>query len=104
MISRHWKGTTKPGLAESYIRHLTDETFPKLREIPGFVSAQILKRDVSSLTEFQVVTLWQSLRAIQAFAGDDHELAVVPEVAQAMLLSFDRRVEHYEVVERLGGG
>jgi heme-degrading monooxygenase HmoA len=102
VISRHWKGTTKPGLAQSYVRHLLDETFPRLRELPGFVSAQILKRDVSSVTEFQIVTLWESLRAIQAFAGEDHELAVVPEVAQALLLSFDRRVEHYEVVERVG--
>jgi heme-degrading monooxygenase HmoA len=102
VISRHWKGTAKPGLAESYIRHLQDETFPRLRALPGFLSAQILRRDVSSLTEFQIVTLWESLRAIQAFAGEDHELAVVPEVAQALLLSYDRRVVHYEVVERPG--
>jgi len=98
VISRHWRGTTKPGLAESYIRHLKDETLPRLREIPGFLSAQILRRDVSSVTEFQVVTLWESLRAIQAFAGEDHETAVIPEAAQAMMLSFDRRVVHYEVV------
>ena len=101
MISRHWRGTTKPGLAESYIRHLQDETFPRLREIDGFVSAQILKREVASVTEFQIVTLWESLQAIHAFAGEDHETAVVPEAARAMLLSFDRRVVHYEVVERL---
>jgi heme-degrading monooxygenase HmoA len=99
VISRHWRGTTKPGLAESYIRHLQDETLPRLREIRGFVSAQILKREVSSVTEFQIVTLWESLQAIHAFAGEDHEIAVVPEAAQAMMLSFDRRVVHYQVVE-----
>ncbi len=58
---------------------------------------------MSSVTEFQVVTWWESLRAIQAFAGQDHEEAVVPEQARATMLSFDRRVRHYEVVESLVG-
>src|SRR5258706_5957164 len=75
MISRHWKGTTKPGLAESYLEHLRAEVFPKLRAIPGFVSAQVLRRDVSQLTEVQVVTPWESLAAIRAFAGEDLETA-----------------------------
>lgn len=99
MISRHWKGITKPGLAESYVEHLKAEVFPKLRSIPGFISAQVLRRDVSQLTEFQVVTLWESLAAIRAFAGEDPDTAVVPEAASALLLSFERRVVHYEVAD-----
>lgn len=97
MISRHWKGTTKPGLAEAYIEHLESATLPQLLTIPGFVSASILRREVHGGTEFQIVTLWESVSAIQAFAGQDIEVAVVPEAAQAMLLTFDRHVMHYEV-------
>jgi heme-degrading monooxygenase HmoA len=104
MISRHWKGTTKPGLAETYIQHLKSEIFPKLQAIPGFLSASILRRDVSNVSEFQVVTLWESLSAIRSFAGDDHETAVVPEAARAMILRFDRRVEHYEVAGSVAPG
>lgn len=37
--------------------------------------------------------------AIRAFAGDDVESAVVEPEAVAALVSFDRTVQHYEVVQ-----
>lgn len=49
--------------------------------------------------EFLVVTRWRSLDAIRRFAGADAEIAVVPENVQQMMLDYDRRVAHYEVVE-----
>jgi heme-degrading monooxygenase HmoA len=51
--------------------------------------------------EFLVLTRWASMDAIRAFAGDDVGKAVVePEAVQA-LLSFDRTVQHYEVVQEV---
>jgi heme-degrading monooxygenase HmoA len=97
MVSRHWKGTAKPGQAEAYIRHLRTDTFPKLARIPGFVRASILKRGVEAGTEFQVVTVWESLQAIQAFAGSSTDSAVVPPLVQGLMLSYDTQVAHYEI-------
>ena len=101
MISRHWRGATKQGQDQAYIDHLKTETFPKLRAIPGFVSASILKRDGADGSEFEIVTVWQSRKAIEAFAGRDIDTAVVPEAAQAMLAEFDQRVRHFEIVDTL---
>ena len=78
MISRHWKGIAKRELADAYIAHLKSDTFPKLASLEGFVRASILRREVPSGTEFQIVTVWSSLQAIHAFAGADIETAVVP--------------------------
>jgi len=103
MISRHWRALAKPGEAERYIRHLTEETFPKLSGIPGFIRASILRRELPRGTEFLIVTEWQSLDAIKAFAGDDPEAAVVPAVVQAMMIEYDPRVRHYEVAKVHGG-
>ena len=61
MISRQWRGITKPGRAADYIRHLERETFPSLAKLPGFIGAAILKREVGEMTEFQIVTEWESL-------------------------------------------
>ena len=97
MISRHWKGLCKPEFADQYVEHLRVETFPQLARLPGFVRATILRRILPGGVEFQVVTLWRSLAAIEAFAGGDVELAVVPEPVQAMMLSYDQRVAHYEI-------
>jgi heme-degrading monooxygenase HmoA len=97
MLSRHWKGIAKPGQAEAYIRHLKSDTFPKLSGIPGFIRASILRRNVDTGTEFQVVTLWDSLDAIKAFAGERPDVAVVPATVRSMMASYDSHVIHYEV-------
>jgi len=98
MISRHWTGICRRDRADAYIHHLRSETFPVLTTIAGFVRASILKRDVEGGIEFQIITVWESLEAIKSFAGEDTEAAVVPLVAQAMMVEFDARARHYEVV------
>ena len=98
MISRLWKGITKPGLAAHYFEHLKTRTVPELTATPGFMSVSILKRDVAEGTEFLVVTRWASLESIRTFAGEDIEAAVVPEEAARLMAAYDRRVVHYDVV------
>ena len=97
MISRHWKGIAKREDAKHYVVHLKRDTFPRLASLPGFVRGSILCREVANGIEFQVITVWDSVRAIEAFAGADAEIAVVPAVAQAMMVDFDRRATHCEV-------
>ena len=63
-----------------------------------------LRRDVEGGTEFMIVTLWDSLAAIKAFAGADIEAAVVPDSVQEMMLAYDRRASHYEVVASYDSG
>jgi heme-degrading monooxygenase HmoA len=99
LISRHWKGVTKPGQEAAYLAHLERETFPALTQIAGFLTATVYRRAVEAGTEFLIVTIWRSLDAIKAFAGDDIEAAVVPPAAQALLASYDRRAVHYEIID-----
>lgn len=99
MISRLWTGVARPGQAESYVNHLRADTFPQLSAIPGFVRASVLRREVDGGTEFKIITEWESLTAIRAFAGRDPEVAVVPRVVQAMMAHYDTRVVHYEIVD-----
>jgi len=98
MISRHWNGLCKRDAADRYVEHLERESVPQLAALPGFIRASILRRGLAAGTDFQVVTLWESLAAIEAFAGQDVDAAVVPASVQAMMLSYDRKVAHYEVV------
>jgi heme-degrading monooxygenase HmoA len=99
MISRHWRGFAKPAHADEYVQHLRSETFPELAKIPGFIGASILRRnDVRQGVEFLVVTTWESIGAIQQFAGRDSEVAVVPAKVDRMMIEYDRRARHYEVL------
>jgi ATP-dependent Clp protease ATP-binding subunit ClpA len=98
-VARHWRGVVKPGRAGDYVDHLRRETFAALARHAGFVSASILRREVEDGTEFQVVTIWESLEAIKVFAGEDVTTAVVPPAAQALLVRYDERAEHFEIVQ-----
>ena len=86
MIARHWRGIARAAAADAYLDHLRDETFPALR------------RDVPLGVEFLIVTNWESLEAIRAFAGEDVETAVVPPVVHGLMAEFDTHARHYEVV------
>ena len=90
------RGSSKPG--QDYIKHLRSEAFPGLRKIPGFVDGSILSRQVSGGVEFLIVTRWDSLDAIAKFAAADIEAAVVTPEGAAMMIDYDQRVRHYEVL------
>ena len=98
MISRHWTGLAKAGCTGAYVEHLQTETFPAIRKLPGFVDASILSRVVAEGVEFLVVTQWESLDAIRAFAGEQLDEAVVPAEVRDMMIKYDRQVRHYEVI------
>ena len=74
------------------------ETFPQLKKIPGFVDASILRREAEAGVEFLIVTRWESLEAIRQFAGREIEAAVVPAKVQEMMIEYDAKVHHYEVI------
>ena len=98
MISRQWRGVARSTHADEYVEHLYTETFPHLSKIPGFIDAAILKRNVQQGVEFLIVTHWESIRAIEQFSGSDADVAVVPKKVQEMMIEYDRRVRHYEVL------
>jgi heme-degrading monooxygenase HmoA len=79
MISRHGQGTAKLEEATNYIGHLNSDTFPKLEAIPGFIRASILKRATDNGIEFLIVTVWDSIEAVQRFAGANPVLQSFPK-------------------------
>jgi heme-degrading monooxygenase HmoA len=73
----------------------------ELGNVPGFLGADLLRRDMPDAIEFTVISRWASLDAIRAFAGDDPTKALVEPGAVAALREFDDRATHHEVLERV---
>lgn len=103
MISRIWHGWTTPANADAYETLLKQEIFVGIqaRQINGFLGIQLMRRDLDDEVEFVTVMWFDSLAAVQAFAGDDYDVAVVPPKARALLARFDERSQHYEVKANL---
>jgi len=98
-VARQWKGVVRPGQADTYLAHLREDTIPALTRLDGFRHVSILRREVEDGTEFQVTTVWRSSASIEAFAGADVTMAVVPPAAQALMVRYDERAAHYEIVQ-----
>ena len=98
MIARLWHGWTSPRNADAYEEFLRTKMFPSIQRVPGFVGADLLRRDARDEIAFVTITRFESLESVRAFAGDDYEQAVVEPEARALLSRFDQRSEHYEVV------
>ncbi|MEZ4588099.1 MAG: hypothetical protein R2909_17110 [Gemmatimonadales bacterium] len=99
MIVRIWHGWTTPANADTYERLLNEEIFPGIeaKNVAGYRGIQLLRRVVGDEVEFVTVMRFDSLDAVRAFAGEDHETAYVPQKARAVLARFDARSQHYEV-------
>lgn len=101
MVIREWRGRAAPDKVDEYPRHFGSNVLPELRRIDGFRAAFLTRREIAGQIEFLVLTHWESMNAIRAFAGDDAERAIVEPGGVAALLDFDPHVRHYEVLEDL---
>lgn len=99
MICRIWHGWTTHANADTYERLLREEVFVGIRgrHIAGFRGIELLRRALVDEVEFVTLMWFDSLDAVRTFAGEDHEVAVVPPAARAVLSRFDPRSAHYEV-------
>lgn len=98
MIVREWRGYAAITEPEAYPQHLLRSVRPRLEQLAGFRGLYLMSRRNLEEIEFLVLTLWESMDAIAAFAGNHPELAVVEPEARAALLRFDSTVQHYELL------
>src|SRR6478735_2023973 len=71
MIARIWHGWTTPENAQPYEDLLRSEVLPGIHRVAGYRDAYLLRRDAGDEVEFVTITLFDSLDAVRAFAGDD---------------------------------
>jgi heme-degrading monooxygenase HmoA len=97
MIARTWRGVVRRADAEEYADYIRETGFPEYGETPGNRGAWILRRDEGQETEYITLSLWESVDAVRAFAGEDIEAAVLyPE--DERYLTGESTVRHYEIV------
>jgi antibiotic biosynthesis monooxygenase (ABM) superfamily enzyme len=96
LITRLWRGWTAPENAQAYADFLLGTLFPTMREIDGFLDADVLRRRDGDEVAFVTLTRFDSLDAIRTFAGEDYELAAVEPEALVLLSRYEERAAHFE--------
>jgi heme-degrading monooxygenase HmoA len=103
MILREWRGRASFLKPEAYPDHFRRQVLPDLKRVPGFLGAELGRRETGEAIEFVVLTRWRDRAAIEGFAGRDIDRAVVEPGAVAALIDFDATVRHYDVIEAVRG-
>ncbi len=100
MISRIWHGWTTPDQADAYQHIVSHEVLPDIAamKVPGYQGGTLMRRDQGAEVEFVTVLWFDSLDAVRSFVGEDYEVAHVPARAREVLLRFDARSQHYDVL------
>jgi heme-degrading monooxygenase HmoA len=101
MICRYWRGWASSANAATYEKLLRTKVLPGIN-VKGYRGAYVMHREVAGTVEIATITLWDSLDAVKAFAGDNYQTAVVTDEAKALLSNFDRVCVHYETVMEPG--
>lgn len=91
-----WRGWTSPENADAYAAFLLGSLFPSMRELHGFLDADVLRRRDGDEVAFVTLTRFRSLEAIRAFAGDEYEVAVLEPEALALLSRYEPRAVHFQ--------
>ena len=100
MIVRTWAARATKAGAKAYCAYFEKTLLPQLQQLDGFSGAFLLARDDDGLVELTAHTLWTSIDAIRAFAGNEITSAVVEPEALAVLQHSDPTVVHRDVLLR----
>jgi len=101
MLARIWRGRVPAGKTEAYLQYLNDTGIKDYQATEGNRGVFVLHRSEAGITEFVILTLWDSLEAIRRFAGPEPEKPVYYPEDKDFLLEFEPRVAHYEVEAHL---
>lgn len=100
-IKRVWHGWTTPQNAPVYENLLHSEVFPGIeaKQIPGYRSIELWRRDLADEVEFNTIMTFDSLQNVIDFQGKNYEQAYVPDAARKVLKRWDESSLHYETRE-----
>ncbi|SRR5579859_396099 len=99
MIIRKWSCRARHSKAHKYPEYFRTQIMPELRKQKGFLGGFLSQRSSGDDTEFLVLTRWQSVDAVRAFAAPVLENVVIDTGALATVDTYDDRVRQYEVLE-----
>ena len=97
MIARMWFGRTKAQDYDTYSTYLEESGVAALKETAGNRGVMVVRRLDGNEAEFGVISFWDSLDNVKAFAGEDVDVARYFPDDERFLLEFTPKLKHFEV-------
>jgi len=103
MIARTWRGAVPEARSDEYHDYLMKTGVPGLQGTPGNCGVFVFRKLADGAAQFELVSLWDSLDSIRAFAGDPVDAARYYPEDEDFLLELEPKVTHYEVLVKPAG-
>jgi heme-degrading monooxygenase HmoA len=100
MIARIWRGITLKEKADDYLAYLHETGLRDYAKTPGNRGVTTLRRDQGEHCEIMLISLWDSMDAVRAFAGENPDRSVYYPEDDQYLLQMEPLVRHYDVAEQ----
>jgi len=97
VIARVWTGRTRVEDYDTYMAYLEESGVAALHATAGNQGVMVLRRLHGAEAEFSVMSFWDSLDDVKAFAGEDVDAARYFPDDERYLLDFPPRLKHFEV-------
>ena len=97
MIARVWHGKTDKSNFDAYSEFLRKTAIPDYKKARGIQGMSFLRNVIGAEAHFTLITYWQNMEAIRAFAGEEVDKAKYYPEDKNFLLEFEEKVQHYEV-------
>jgi heme-degrading monooxygenase HmoA len=91
-----WRGTVPTDRADDFRVHLEKTGVAEYRQ-HGALDVRVLRRQEPPRTHFVVLSTWEDMHAVMAFAGPEPDVAVLYPDDDVYGLVPDHHVTHYEL-------
>ena len=99
MHARTWRGSTRASDRDAYSAYVNETGIAAYRATPGNRGAYLMTRLVGDRADFLVMSFWDSLSDIEAFAGDDITAAVFYPEDDRYLIARDPVADNWLVAQ-----
>lgn len=97
-FARIWQGRTKAERADEYYAYLMEAGIPKFATVKGNLGVQVLRATADGITEFTVISYWESLEVIKNYAGEDITKTRHLPRDKEFLIELRDKVQTFEIV------
>ncbi len=99
MIARQWTCLCPRERRAGFLRHLERTGVAETAALPGCLGHQVLEREEPGGVRICLITYWESMEAVRAYAGEEPEQARLYEGDEAFGIEPETRALHWRVLE-----
>jgi len=97
LIIRLWHGRTAVSDLDAYTTFMLERAVPDYESIAGNQGCYFTRRVAVDAAHFMLITHWESMEAVKAFAGPEPEIAKYYPEDDRYLLEKEEKVQLYDV-------